>query len=132
MQKNFTKELKFRTSRSSGPGGQNVNKVSSKVELLFQVDASKLLSVREKALIKRKLNHRISVNGYLHLVCQETRSQLKNKELVIERFYNLIGKSMIEKKKRIPVGTPNYIKAKRRKDKEIQSNKKRLRARVSL
>ncbi len=132
MQKNFTKEFSFRTSRSSGPGGQNVNKVSSKVELLFHVDASKLLSVKEKALIKKKLNHRISVNGYLYLVCQDSRSQLKNRELVIERFYDLIGKSLVVQKKRIPMGTPYSVKEKRAENKRRTSQKKAMRAKVDV
>jgi len=130
MQRNFTQELTFRTSKSSGPGGQNVNKVSTKVELLFHVDSSKLLSVREKSILKRKLNNRIAVNGHLYLVCQETRSQLKNKQIAIERFYELIYKSLAEPKKRIPIGTPASVKRKRLEDKRINSEKKKLRAKV--
>jgi len=130
MQRNFTQELTFRTSKSSGSGGQNVNKVSTKVELLFHVDSSKLLSVKEKSILKRKLNNRIAVNGHLYLVCQETRSQLKNKQLVIERFYELIYKSLIEQKKRIPIGIPESLKQKRLADKRMNSEKKKLRSKV--
>ncbi len=129
-QRNFTPEFTFKTSRSGGKGGQHVNKVSSKVELLFHVDSSHLLNVREKAALKRKLHHRISVNGYLHVICQETRSQHKNKQVAIDRFYMLLAQSLIEEKRRIATSIPKAIQQKRLKNKRAKSTKKQLRAKI--
>ena len=81
------REIKFHTSRSSGPGGQNVNKVSTKVELLFKVNESELFDDKEKYLINTKLRNRINFEGVLRVEVQQTRSQLKNKEIAIEHFY---------------------------------------------
>ncbi len=96
------KELKFKTSRSGGAGGQHVNKVSSKVELIFDIENSQHLSEEEKKLVSIKLLNRIDNEGLLHLQCDETRSQLKNKEIVIERFNGLLKKALTPIKKRKP------------------------------
>lgn len=131
LQKDFTNEFKFRTSRSSGKGGQHVNKVSSKVELLFHVDASQLLSVAEKALLKKKLNNRISVNGCLHIVNQESRSQLRNKETAIQEFYKMIQGALKKQKKRITTKIPAGVNAKRLENKKMNSLKKASRKKVN-
>jgi len=89
------KELIFSATRSSGPGGQNVNKVSSRVELRFRIDESKGLTPDEKSRIREKLRNRINMEGELIIVCQAERSQLKNKEKAIEKFYSMIEKSLI-------------------------------------
>ncbi len=130
MNKNFTKEFSFRTSRSSGKGGQHVNKVSSRVELLFHVDSSKLLSVKEKALMKKRLHHRISVNGFLSLACEDSRSQHRNKDIAINRFYVLLEKALKVPKKRIPVKMPESINEKRLSHKKANSEKKKMRQAV--
>lgn len=83
-------ELTFSTSRSGGKGGQNVNKVESKVELRFDIRNSKVLTESEKSRLLEKLDNRISQEGVLILYHQTERSQLANKELVIEKFYRLI------------------------------------------
>lgn len=132
MQKDFTNEFKFRTSRSSGKGGQHVNKVSSKVELLFHVDASQLLNVHEKAMVKQKLHHRISVNGFLHIINQESRSQLRNKENTIRVFYALIEDALKAEKERKATKVPSAVKAKRLNNKKSNSAKKALRKKVEL
>ncbi len=126
-QRNFTPEFTFKTSRSGGKGGQHVNKVSSKVELLFHVDSSHLLSVQEKALLKRKLHHRISVSGYLHLICEDTRSQHRNKQTAIDRFYALLAQSLVVEKQRIATSIPKAIQEKRLQNKRHQSAKKQMR-----
>ena len=95
----FHKEVNYRTSRSGGAGGQNVNKVSTKVELLFDIDASFFLSERRKTIIKEKLANKISKEGILSLKCDETRSQLTNKEIVFERFLNLMKTALTPVKK---------------------------------
>ncbi|WP_363322011.1 alternative ribosome rescue aminoacyl-tRNA hydrolase ArfB [uncultured Pontibacter sp.] len=94
------KELQFQASRSGGAGGQNVNKVATKVELKFHVQNSALLSADEKALVQEKLAGRINNEGYLQVVCQDERSQLQNKELCIKRFYELLRQALTQQKKR--------------------------------
>lgn len=120
-------ELKFRTSRSSGPGGQSVNKVSTKVELLFDVWNSNILSEEQKEIITTKLKNRINTDGILYISSDETRSQLKNKELVIERFMNLLEDALKPIKKRKPTKPSKASKEKRLKTKKIKSDKKDLR-----
>jgi len=98
--RDFEDEFVFQASRSGGPGGQNVNKVSTKVELRFNVTNSALLNDDEKAIVSDKLVNKINNLGELILVSQKERSQLKNKENVIEKFYLLIEKSLTPRKKR--------------------------------
>lgn len=100
-ERNFEDEFVFQSSRSSGPGGQNVNKVSSKVELRFNIEASPLLTEEEKKIILTKLANKINKDGVLVIVAQTDRSQLKNKEKVIEKFYILTEKALTPKIKRI-------------------------------
>lgn len=120
-------ELSFRTSRSGGPGGQNVNKVSTKVELLFHVEESLVLSDDEKAIIMDKLANRISVEGVFIISCSETRSQFKNKEIVIEKFRELITEALKPPKIRKKTNIPKGVKEKRLKKKKITAEKKDLR-----
>jgi len=98
--RDFTPELVFATSRSSGPGGQNVNKVNSKVELRFSVHESQLLSDREKLIIQNKLKNRINNDGELIITVQTDRSQLKNKEEAVEKFHELLSKALTPRKPR--------------------------------
>lgn len=117
-------EVTFKTSRSGGAGGQNVNKVSSKVELIFDVDNSAQFTEEQKEIIFLKLANRIDNEGLLHLQCDETRSQLKNKEMVFERFLNLIKLALIPVKKRKP-SKPSKGSIKKRLDsKKKLSDKK--------
>lgn len=117
-------EVTFKTSRSGGAGGQNVNKVSSKVELIFDVDSSVQFTDEQKEIIFLKLANRIDNEGLLHLQCDETRSQLKNKEMVFERFLNLIKLALIPVKKRKP-SKPSKSSIKKRLDsKKKLSDKK--------
>jgi len=99
-ERDFTPEFVFTTSRSSGPGGQNVNKVNTRVELRFPVNSSMLLTEEEKKQIHAVLGNRINTEGELLLVSQSERTQLKNKEVVIRRFYELITKALTPRKKR--------------------------------
>lgn len=98
--RNLETELTFSASRSSGPGGQNVNKVNTKVELRFHVQNSDFLTEEEKQKIEHKLANRINNDGELLIVSQNERSQLKNKVEAIERFYELLTKALQPVKKR--------------------------------
>jgi len=102
---NFTKEelqrdVQYKTSRSGGKGGQNVNKVSSKVELLFSVTNSTLFTDEEKALLMTRLQSRLNKDGLLQVVCEEERSQYLNKEKAIEKLQTILTKALHQPKKR--------------------------------
>lgn len=101
-----------------------MNKVSTKVELLFDVDASELLTEEQKAVIRTKLKNRISNEGLLILQCDETRSQLKNKEIVYQRFINLIEEALKPEKERKPTKPTKASVEKRLKEKKKKSEKK--------
>jgi ribosome-associated protein len=122
-------ELSFKAVRSSGAGGQNVNKVSSKVVLSFDLPTSQSLSDDEKALLSEKLKSKLTLEGVLILSCDEDRSQLKNKEIVTKRFLKLIQNALIIPKKRKPTKVPRSVIEKRIKAKrntsEIKQNRKK-------
>jgi len=120
-------ELNFKAVRSSGAGGQNVNKVSSKVVLSFDVSHSKSLSEEEKELIYNKLSARLTSENILILNCDEDRSQLKNKDIVIKRFLDIITKSLIIPKPRKATKVPKSVIKKRLKDKKSLSDIKHSR-----
>ena len=117
-------ELNFKAIRSSGSGGQHVNKVSSKVELTFNLMESFVFSEEQKERLQKKLQHRLTKERILILQCDENRSQHKNKELVIKRFLELIRAGLIIPKKRIPTKIPKAVIRKRLKNKRNLSDKK--------
>ncbi|MGN7989879.1 alternative ribosome rescue aminoacyl-tRNA hydrolase ArfB [Pedobacter sp. 22226] len=121
------RSVTFKTSRSGGKGGQNVNKVSSKVELIFSIDAFEYFSEEEKALLKEKLQRRLDAEGLLHIVSQEDRSQLLNKEKTIVKLIDLLKRSLIVQKKRKPTKIPKAVIEKRLKNKASTSEKKKNR-----
>lgn len=130
--KDLSPEFEFNTSRSGGKGGQNVNKVSSKVELRFHVMTSNFLNDEEKTLITEKLLARINADGFLRVVSQADRSQLVNKEICIEKFYALIEKAMTVAKKRKPTRPTRSSVESRLQGKKLLSEKKKNRKLYSL
>lgn len=118
------KELKFKAIRSSGSGGQHVNKVSSKIELSFDILSSKGMNKEQKLLVLKKINSRITNSGILVLQCGETRSQHRNKEIIIQRFLEILKSSLkIHKKRKISRPSKKSVK-KRLDEKKRQALKK--------
>ena len=126
------KIVTFKTSRSGGKGGQNVNKVSSKVELIINIAAAEIFTEEERLLLQERLANRLDQEGNLHIVSQEDRSQLKNKEITLERLMILLKSSLHVQKKRKPTKTPKSVIRKRLEDKQSVSAKKQLRKRPSF
>jgi ribosome-associated protein len=120
-------ELQFKAVRSSGAGGQNVNKVSSKVVLTFDLKNSQGLSEEEKALLENKLASRLTSEQILILNCDEDRSQLKNKAIVTKRFLNIIAAGLVIPKIRKATKIPKSVIRKRIKDKKSLSETKQNR-----
>lgn len=125
MDSNLLKsELSYKYVRSSGSGGQHVNKVSSKAELYFDIENSAVFNDDEKQKLVEFFNNRLTKSGVLILACDESRSQFRNKALVTQRFIELIEEGLKEKKERIATRVPRKAKKKRLKNKRIKSEKK--------
>ncbi len=125
-------ELTFKAIKSSGAGGQHVNKVASKVELQFDLSKSLVFDEDQKERLQNKLQHRLTKDNVLVLQCDESRSQHKNKDLVIKRFLELINNSLIIPKKRIPTKIPKSVIRKRLKNKRNRSEKKANRKKPNI
>lgn len=130
--KDLSKEFEFITSRSSGPGGQNVNKVNSKVELRFAIFKSDLLSQKEKEIIFQKLYHHINNQGILSVTAQTERSQVQNKEIAIEKFYQWIEIALTPVKPRRKTRPTRASKERRLNGKQAQAQKKENRKKPEL
>ena len=117
-------ELTFKASRSSGPGGQHVNKTSTRIELYWPLETSQAFSENQKVRLREKLHNRLTKEDILILASGETRSQLKNKEKVIKRFFTLLEEAVTPPKKR-KKSKPTYTsKVKRLQSKKQHSEKK--------
>jgi ribosome-associated protein len=125
-------EFVFQTSRSSGPGGQNVNKVNSRVELRFDVLNSVLLTGGQKEILQMKLASKLTSEGVLLVASQESRSQLENKELSMQKLYKLISGALKPVKKRKPTRPTKSSEEKRLQKKKLQAEKKAQRGRIDF
>jgi ribosome-associated protein len=121
----LTSELEFATARSSGPGGQNVNKVNSKVTLRWNITDSKLITSEEKELLLHKLSTRVTVEGILLITAQDQRSQLQNKEETLLKLALLLQQAFVKKKKRKATRPSKSAVQKRLDKKKKHSDKKK-------
>ena len=120
-------ELDYATSRSSGPGGQNVNKVESRVTLLFDLDASPSLGESDKEQIRRRLSSRINKAGVLRVVSQKHRTQKANREAARERFAELLREALVRRAPRKPTRVSRAARRRRLEEKRRRGELKRLR-----
>jgi ribosome-associated protein len=128
---NLLDEIKFKTARSGGKGGQNVNKVETMVEGYWHIDSSALFTQEQKNLINEKLVNKINADGFLLVKSQTERSQLGNKQQVVQKMNLLVSKALIVAKKRKPTKIPKGVKEKRLDVKKKVGTIKDFRKKVS-
>ena len=126
------RELRFEFARSSGPGGQNVNKVETKVRLLFDVTSSPSLSADQQARIQERLATRISKDGLLHVSSQRHRTREANRKATIDRFVELLAAALSQEEERVPTKVPRRARQRRLESKRRRSLKKAMRTTPDL
>lgn len=125
-------ELELRVSRSSGAGGQHVNKTSSRVEIFWNIVSSRALTDDQRARLRQKLAVRLTSDGSIRVVASDTRSQTRNREIAEERLAEVIARSLVVPRKRKPTKPTKASREARLEDKRRQSSKKRERSERSF
>ena len=127
----LTPEIDIQTARSGGPGGQNVNKVETKVMLRFHPASSNILNEKQKGVISEKLKGKLTNDGFLIVQANNERSQFKNKEIAFKKLDQMLEKAFQKKKTRKPAKPSKAAKAKRLRSKKMHGEKKKLRGKVN-